>query len=49
MKKVFYSVWVGGGEVNNYPLTLDQAKRIARQYIADGYDDVQIEKLKGGQ
>jgi len=47
MTTLFYSVWVGGGEVNDHPLTLAQAKSIARQYRAEGYDDVQIQQLKG--
>jgi hypothetical protein len=46
MTTSFYSVWVGGGEVNDYPLTYAQAQEIARQYRKDGYDDVAIEKLK---
>jgi hypothetical protein len=40
-----YSVWVGGGEINNYPLTYTQAHKIARLYRNDGYKDVIIEKL----
>ena len=42
-----YTVWVGGVEVNDCLLTKDQAERLARCYIADGYADVQIEKVKG--
>ena len=41
-----YSVWVGGSEVNDYYLTLDEAQTIARQYITDGYDDVIIERVQ---
>ena len=41
-----YTVWVGGSEVNDHLLTKDQAERLAKCYIADGYDDVQIEELK---
>ena len=40
-----YSVWVGGVEVNDNYLTKDQAEWLARCFIADGYDDVQIEKV----
>ena len=42
-KKV-YSVWVGGGEVNDYYLTKKEAKRIAEAYKEDGYDDVAVRK-----
>ena len=41
-----YTVWVGGVEVNDHLLTKDQAERLAKCYIADGYDDVQIEEVK---
>lgn len=41
-----YTVWVGGVEVNDHYLTKDQAERLSRCYIADGYDDVQIERVK---
>ena len=37
-----YSVWVGGVEVNDYYLTHEQAKNLAFEYKADGYDDVVI-------
>jgi hypothetical protein len=35
-----YSVWVGGGEVNDYYLPLDKALHLASQWEDDGYDDV---------
>ena len=38
-----YSVWVGGTEVNDYLLTYNQAKRLAKQFKESGYDDVVIE------
>ena len=41
-----YTVWVGGIEVNDFYLTKDQAERLAHCYIADGYTDVKIEKVK---
>lgn len=41
-----YSVWVGGAEVNDYLLTKEQAKRLKADYVLNGYDDVQIEKIK---
>lgn len=40
-----WSVWVGGIEVNDYYLTKEEAKRLARWYIADGYDDVKVERV----
>ena len=39
-----WSVWVGGGEVNDYPLTRIQAEKLAQKYKNDGYDDVAIDK-----
>jgi len=41
-----YTVWVGGGEVNDYLLSKDEAEALAKAYIDDGYDDVVIEKIK---
>lgn len=41
-----YSVWVGGAEVNDYPLTLDKANLWAREYAESGYDDVAITKIE---
>ena len=46
MNKVF-SVWVGGSEVNDYYLTIDEAIRIADEYVDDGYEDVHIVEKKG--
>ena len=43
-----YSVWVGGSEINDYPLTKSQANRVAQNYIKKGYDDVVIECLNNG-
>lgn len=37
-----YTVFVGGVEVNDYILTKEQAKVLAKKYINDGYDDVVI-------
>lgn len=37
-----WSVWVGGVEVNDGYLSLDNARTLAEQYVADGYDDVAI-------
>jgi hypothetical protein len=41
--KAIYSVWVGGVEVNNYPLTASQAIDISHEWAHKGYDDIQIE------
>lgn len=39
-----YSVWVGGIEVNDYLLNLEDALRLAEHYRKEGYDDIVIEK-----
>lgn len=41
-----YSVWVGGVEVNDFYLSLDEAKVLALQYSSEGYDDVTIKKIE---
>lgn len=42
-----YTVWVGGGEVNDYPVpTLDRAEKLAEYFILQGYDDVVIEEVE---
>jgi len=38
-----YTVWVGGVEVNDYYLTIEQAKNLAYEWEIDGYSDVAIE------
>lgn len=40
-----YSVWVGGVEVNDYPLYYETALRIAGEWSDDGYDDVEVREL----
>lgn len=42
MIKRFYSVWVGGVEVNDHLLTKEDAEDLAQEYINDGYDEVAI-------
>lgn len=42
-----YTVWVGGVEVNDYPLTRREAKILVGIYEEEGYNDVIIEKIKG--
>ena len=46
MKRRF-SVWVGGGEMNDNYLTEKEAKSLADNCRATGYDDVVIEEMKG--
>jgi len=43
---VYYSVWVGGAEVNDFPLTFRRATEVAQSYINVGYDDVHIAEVK---
>lgn len=43
---VLYSVWVGGGEVNDYLLTKDKAEELANAWIRRGYDDVIIQRIE---
>lgn len=40
--KVKYSVFVGGSEVNDNLLTLDQADSLALEYLEKGYDSKEI-------
>ena len=41
-----YTVWVGGVEANQYYLTKGEAEKLAAIYIAEGYNDVYIEKVQ---
>lgn len=45
-QEYFYSVWVGGAEVNDFGLTIGEALRLAQKYIDDGYDDVALKEYK---
>ena len=45
MKK--FTVWVGGIEVNDYLLTLEEAQKLAFEYELDDYDDVCIMEVNG--
>ena len=40
-----YTVWVGGGEVVDYYVDRYTAEVIAEQWIKQGYNDVQIERI----
>lgn len=42
MIKKFYSVWVGGSEVVDHLVTIEDANKIFDHYISEGYTDVQI-------
>ena len=45
-----FSVFVGGAEVNDFYLTEEEADRVYHEYLAEGYDDVQMvdmEKERG--
>lgn len=35
-----YSVWVGGGEINDYYLDWNEAFELAQHYKDEGYDEV---------
>lgn len=41
-----YSLWVGGIEINDYPLNLQEVKELEKEYNKKGYLDVTIEVLK---
>ena len=40
-----YTVWVGGGEINDNYVDHYTATIIAEQWIKLGYDDVKIERI----
>ena len=40
-----WTVWVGGGEINDYLLTREQAYYLAGYWIGQGYDDVVVERV----
>ena len=40
-----WTVWVGGGEVNSYLLTKEEAEDIARDWKDKGYDEVVVEEV----
>lgn len=43
---IWYSVWVGGVEVNDYYLSRSAAADLAEYYSNNGYDDVYITATK---
>jgi hypothetical protein len=40
-----WTVWVGGGEINDYLLTYEQANYLAGYWIGRGYDNVVVEEV----
>lgn len=40
--KQIYSVWVGGGEINDYYLNWNEALELAQAWKDKGYNDVMI-------
>tara|TARA_R110002073_G_scaffold53719_5_gene138364 strand:+ start:459 stop:746 length:288 start_codon:yes stop_codon:yes gene_type:complete len=43
--KSVYTVWVGGGEVNDNYVNLSEAEDIKQTYLSEGYNDVHIEEI----
>ena len=44
--KQYYTVWVGGVEVNDRLLTEEAANKLAEEYRDEGYDDVGVEGIR---
>jgi len=40
-----WTVWVGGGEVTDYTVTLEEARQIAQHWTDKGYDEVCIDNI----
>lgn len=40
-----WTVWVGGSEITDYPVSQGVAESLSEQWIALGYDDVAIEEV----
>ena len=40
-----WTVWVGGGEINDYLLTDKEAQEVAQIWKDKGYDEVVIERI----
>lgn len=44
---MYYTVWVGGVEVNDFYFDdITNARLLAQEYISEGYTDVYVEALK---
>jgi hypothetical protein len=42
----YFTVWVGGLEINDYLLTEQEAESLAQKYKNDGYTDTILERVK---
>ena len=42
LELMFFSVWAGGVEINQYPVSWVEAEELFDNYVDDGYDDVVI-------
>lgn len=40
-----FTVWVGGVEVNDYYMSIEDATDLAAEYVNDKYDDVYIQPV----
>ena len=40
-----WTVWVGGGEINDYLLTEKEAQELAQIWKDKGYDEVVVERV----
>jgi len=40
-----WTVWVGGGEINSYYLSKEEAEELAQVWKDKGYDDVIMEEI----
>jgi len=47
MKNENYTVWIGGIEITDFLVSKKLAIQIKNTWIAKGYNDCKIEKLKG--
>ena len=47
MKNENYTVWIGGIEITDYLVSKQLANQIKNTWIAKGYSDCKIEKIRG--
>ena len=40
-----WTVWVGGSEVNDHNLTLEEARTVANSWLSKGYEDTYIDNI----
>ena len=43
-----FSVWVGGGEVNDHYLTATEMIELVQKYASEGYEDIAVEQVLNG-